>query len=87
MDIGYDPSLMQRIFHYAMIAMVWGINQIALESDPKPPRDDGGDVAKECGTGEGMGSSNDVEEVEQSDDESLLRVKEPKEPEGEAVVY
>ena len=65
MDIGYDPSLMQRIFHYAMIAMVWGINQIALESDPKPPRDDGGDVAKASGTGEGMESSHDVEEVEQ----------------------
>lgn len=43
MDTGYDPSLMQRIFHYCMIIMVWGINQIALESVsiPDGERDDG----------------------------------------------
>jgi hypothetical protein len=26
---GYDPSLMQRIFHYSMLVMSWAINERA----------------------------------------------------------
>lgn len=30
---GYDPSLMQRIFHYALMVMIWALNEVAVKAD------------------------------------------------------
>lgn len=38
LDQTYDSALMQRIFHYCMIAQLWAINGIVMES--RRPKND-----------------------------------------------
>lgn len=49
----YDPSVLQRIFHYFMIVMMWSISSVVLESSSTRTSDEGMDEERQTLTGYG----------------------------------